>query len=274
MTNEDGDTALREPVLFQHLSVVKVLVREDSDLQYSANEAGETPICIASERGYRDIVFELLDKCTSPAAAGPCGRSALHIATILKDKDEKLIIAAFIYHTIARKGLETGMRIVNPASATANIGDERGNNEDERTFVNRFKEANLIVAALIATVTFTAIFTLPGGYMSEKGPLQGTPVLGKSPAFKSFIVMDAIAMVLSSAAVFFHTVWSLHQSCPWTPLFIGTALLLTTLALAAMVVAFVTATYAVLAYSTGLAIAICVIGLSFFIFLFAVSTKL
>nr|XP_048333627.1 ankyrin repeat-containing protein At5g02620-like [Ziziphus jujuba var. spinosa] len=87
MTNQDGDTALHEAVRFKHLSVVKVLVGEDSDFQYSANEAGETPIYIATERGYRDIVFEILDKCTSPGAAGCCGRNALHIATILKDEE-------------------------------------------------------------------------------------------------------------------------------------------------------------------------------------------
>nr|XP_048322427.1 ankyrin repeat-containing protein At5g02620-like [Ziziphus jujuba var. spinosa] len=87
MTNQDGDTALHEAVRFKHLSVVKVLVGKDSDFQYSANEAGETPIYIAAERGYRDIVFEILDKCTSPAAAGPCGRNALHIATILMDEE-------------------------------------------------------------------------------------------------------------------------------------------------------------------------------------------
>lgn len=40
-----------------------------------------------------------------------------------------------------------------------------------------------VLATLVATVTFTAAFTLPGGYKSD-GPDQGQPVLTRKGALK------------------------------------------------------------------------------------------
>ncbi|KAL7163129.1 hypothetical protein ACSBR2_039263 [Camellia fascicularis] len=42
---------------------------------------------------------------------------------------------------------------------------------------NRRVQTHLIVATLIATVTFAAGFTMPGGYDGNQGPQQGMPVL-------------------------------------------------------------------------------------------------
>ncbi|KAJ6421935.1 hypothetical protein OIU84_026966, partial [Salix udensis] len=66
--------------------------------------------------------------------------------------------------------------------------------------LNKARESHLVVAALIATVTFAAAFTLPGGYKSDKG----TAILAKKAAFIVFLISDAISMVLSISAVFIH----------------------------------------------------------------------
>ena len=127
-------------------------------------------------------------------------------------------------------------------------------------------ESHLVVAALIATVTFAAAFTLPGGYKSdtEDDPNKGTAILSKNAAFQSFVVSDAIAMVLSLSAVFVHFILSLKFFRKFIFLFVF-ALSFTLVAMAAMIVAFVTGTYAVLAPSLGLAIVTCIIGLTFFL---------
>ncbi|KAF3457878.1 hypothetical protein FNV43_RR02538 [Rhamnella rubrinervis] len=76
--------------------------------------------------------------------------------------------------------------------------------------VDNAKEATLAVAALIATVTFAAGFTLPGGYVSNKGMDQGTAVVKKNTAFEAFVITDTIALVLSTAAVF--TCYMTHRT--------------------------------------------------------------
>ncbi|WCJ23942.1 Ankyrin repeat family protein [Euphorbia peplus] len=134
--------------------------------------------------------------------------------------------------------------------------------------LEKAKESHLVAAALVATVTFAAAFTLPGGYISdENNPnLKGTPILSRNAAFKAFVVTDAIAMVLSTSSVFIHfllVMLGYKRRYYWL---IRSAFWFIVVAMGAMVVAFVTGTYAVLAPpSKGLAIVICVIGLTFFL---------
>jgi prophage DNA circulation protein len=90
MTNKEKDTALHEAVRFRHLKVVTLLIETDPNFSYSANDAGETPLYIAAERGFEDVVIEILDECKSPmhGGGGPLGRTALHAAVIWGDKYE------------------------------------------------------------------------------------------------------------------------------------------------------------------------------------------
>jgi len=63
--------------------------------------------------------------------------------------------------------------------------------------INRYRALanNLAIAAvLIATVTFAAAFTLPGGYEND-GPNRGMAILTKKVAFKAFLISDAVAMI-------------------------------------------------------------------------------
>ena len=81
-------------------------------------------------------------------------------------------------------------------------------------------KSHLVVAALIATVTFAAGSTLPGGYVQNGSNNQGMAVLSLPTNgtkgtdrdmatavrenFRNFVVADSIAFLLSMAAIFFH----------------------------------------------------------------------
>ncbi|KAF2309450.1 hypothetical protein GH714_002641 [Hevea brasiliensis] len=141
--------------------------------------------------------------------------------------------------------------------------------------LEKAKDSHLVAAALVATVTFAAAFTLPGGYISdEKDSGKGTPILIKNSAFKAFIISDALAMALSTSSVFIYFIMVMLGYGPKYYWLIKTAFRFIFLAMGAMVVAFATGTYAVLAPSLGLAISTCAIGLSFFLFLFYVLKRL
>ena len=85
MSNEEEDTALHEAVTYNHSEVVKLLIKEDPQFSYGANSEGNTPLYIAADRGFRDLVQVILDKFSSPAHTGIKGRTALHAAVILND---------------------------------------------------------------------------------------------------------------------------------------------------------------------------------------------
>ncbi|XP_011047463.1 PREDICTED: ankyrin repeat-containing protein At5g02620-like isoform X3 [Populus euphratica] len=139
--------------------------------------------------------------------------------------------------------------------------------EEDLSITERGIEAHIVVAALVATVTFAAAFTMPGGYKNE----QGTAVLIKNAAFAVFVISDAIAMVLSTSAIFMHFYWALlgkrgqveedikEKFSDWTSTLIICAI-------PAMVIAFITGSYALLAPSLWLAITICFIGVAFIFF--------
>ncbi|KAJ6297492.1 hypothetical protein OIU78_023110 [Salix suchowensis] len=150
----------------------------------------------------------------------------------------------------------------------------RDKNEEKKKVeaMNKVRESQLVVAALIATVTFAAAFTIPGGYKSK----EGTAILAKKAAFIVFIISDAISMVLSISAVFIHFLSVLYQgsfnrTLETTVMLFRLATSFTMNAMCTMIIAFITGTYAVLHPVLGLAISICLIGLGFFLLLFLVS---
>ncbi|GMY30889.1 isoform 2 of ankyrin-3 [Fagus crenata] len=86
MLNKENDTALHEVIRSNHLEVLKLLIQTDVYCSYSDNEFGETPLYMAVERKSQDLVFEILDNCSSPAHGGPHGRTALHAAVFCNHK--------------------------------------------------------------------------------------------------------------------------------------------------------------------------------------------
>jgi len=163
-------------------------------------------------------------------------------------------------------------------------GEEEKNNEErnkgEEEALSKARESHLVVAALIATVTFAAAFTLPGGYKNDQGPNEGTAILAEKAAFIVFVISDAMSMVLSLLAVFIHFMISLIHGFKMvkdeamdentTGILFGYAMLLTMIAMGTMIIAFITGTYAVLKPSLGLAFSPCLIGLSSFFLMYLV----
>ena len=103
-TNNEKDTALHEAIRNNHLEIVKLLIQEGPDFSYSQNEAGETPLYIAVERGFREVMYHILDKCSSPTHHdGPLGRTTLHAAVIWEnDGNVYLFFSTFQHAWLSR----------------------------------------------------------------------------------------------------------------------------------------------------------------------------
>ncbi|XP_062119781.1 protein ACCELERATED CELL DEATH 6-like isoform X2 [Humulus lupulus] len=144
----------------------------------------------------------------------------------------------------------------------------------QKEVITKMKESSLVTSTLIATVTFAAGFTMPGGYISDEvgHRQQGSAVLRNNTAFQAFIITNTMAMLLSATSVFLniflnisfvegvndHRKWNYYKVC----------MSLTIYALVLMMIAFVTGTYAVLSLSAPLAITTCFIGSLFFVITF------
>ena len=90
--NQEGDTALHEAVRYRHPKVVKLLIKEDPMFTYGPNHKGNTPLYMAAERGFDDLVDIILENSvTSSDHRGLKGRTALHAAVISKHPGNYLI---------------------------------------------------------------------------------------------------------------------------------------------------------------------------------------
>ncbi|KAF9661596.1 hypothetical protein SADUNF_Sadunf19G0085200 [Salix dunnii] len=129
--------------------------------------------------------------------------------------------------------------------------------------LNKAKEPHLVVATVIATVTFAAAFTLPGGYKSD----QGTAILANKLAFKMFLILDAMSMALSSSAVFIYFFLALYQGFLNRTIVVlfKCATLFTTISMCTMIGAFITNTFAVLQHDGVITFSVYFIGYSFFV---------
>lgn len=117
-----------------------------------------------------------------------------------------------------------------------------------------------VIAVLVATVTFAAGLTVPGGFnSSDNGPTsQGLATLGNKWAFQVFIVCDSMAMYCSMTGAFL-LIWSVASDLAYSATIC--AFLLVGAAIFQMSLAFMCAIYLVVSDISWLAYLILVMGI-------------
>ncbi|KAI9194506.1 hypothetical protein LWI28_006657 [Acer negundo] len=141
-----------------------------------------------------------------------------------------------------------------------NRGDPVSSNNDDG-----LGKYHLVVATLIATVTFAAGFTVPGGFVADEGPDKGAAILTKNSAFQAFVIFNTMSMLWSSFAVFNHL--STRPATRKREFYkqISFRHLLIRYAMLAMIGAFLAGTCAVLHNDKKLAISACVVPVAVFV---------
>ena len=130
--------------------------------------------------------------------------------------------------------------------------------KDIKSLTQTYTGNTSLVAILIATITFAAAFTLPGGYSNDAGS-EGLPIMAKKVAFQAFLISDTIAMC-SSLVVAFVCIIARWEDLEFLLYYRSFTKKLMWLAYVATTTAFATGLYTVLAPRLlWLAIAVCVL---------------
>ncbi|KAA8525049.1 hypothetical protein F0562_011457 [Nyssa sinensis] len=127
--------------------------------------------------------------------------------------------------------------------------------------------AVLLVATLVATVTFTAGFSIPGGYKNSE-PDQGIATMLQKVKFQEFVICDSIAMY-SSIIVAVTLIWAQLGDLSSMHVALKVALPLLGIALAMMSIAFMAGVYLVVSKLSWLATLVTFMGANFVITLVA-----
>ena len=148
-------------------------------------------------------------------------------------------------------------------------GDGNGDGKEGSKFVKQVSETNLLVATLIATVTFTAAFTVPGGFNQNGDVDEGLAVLGKKTAFHVFLIANTIAFGLSTTSIFVNFLASMTiREVEFHREVLRRAPIFTTWSIGALLVAFIAGTYTAvphfLGITVGLIICCCLLICLFF----------
>ncbi|CAL4906389.1 unnamed protein product [Urochloa decumbens] len=166
MRDKNGKTALHYAVgTCRPRIVAALLLHQDTD--FTIMDSGGWP-----------VILQLLNNSNEP----PKTLNWNEVFMLLLKADRTAAASPYV-HELAKKSLTNESR------------------KDVRSLTQTYTSNTSLVAILIATITFAAAFTLPGGYSSDAGS-QGLPIMSKKFAFQAFLVFDTLAMCSSLAVAF------------------------------------------------------------------------
>ncbi|XP_075096665.1 ankyrin repeat-containing protein At5g02620-like isoform X2 [Nicotiana tabacum] len=156
------------------------------------NKAGETVLDIAEKFGTPELVSILIEAgATHSKDHGKPPPAAKQLKQTVSDIKHDV-------HSQLQQSRQTGFRVRKIALKVKKLHISGLNNAINNATV---------VAVLIATVAFAAIFTVPGQYVEEKtdGFSLGEANVGRKAAFIIFFLFDSMALFISVAVVVVQT---------------------------------------------------------------------
>ncbi|KAG0480854.1 hypothetical protein HPP92_011712 [Vanilla planifolia] len=221
-TDKKGQAALHMAVKGNNVDIVLELLKPDSSIVNIEDNKGSTPLHIATRKGRPEIVQALTSvEGIKINALNRAGETALAIA----EKSRFDEIAAMLREAGAVVAPENETHM-NPArqlkqtvseikhDVQSQIKQTRQTEMRVQNIRKRLRKlhlgglnnainSNTLVAVLIATVAFAAIFTVPGQYVQTptKGYSLGEANIANDAAFIVFLVFDSLALFISLAVV-------------------------------------------------------------------------
>ncbi|XP_073056879.1 ankyrin repeat-containing protein At5g02620-like [Primulina eburnea] len=229
-TDKKGQTALHMAVKGQNLEVVEELIRVDPLTINMVDTKGNTALHIATRKGRSQIVKMLLaQNVLDTTVVNRSNETAFDTAEKMAHSD----ITAILQEHGVPSVREIKTHLSNPArelkQTVSDIKHEVHNqlehtrqtrervqgiakriNKMHAEGLNNAINSSTVVAVLIATVAFAAIFTVPGQYVDDPKNIPPGMSLGEARIapkipFLIFFVFDSIALFISLAVVVVQT---------------------------------------------------------------------
>ncbi|XP_010927921.1 ankyrin repeat-containing protein At5g02620 [Elaeis guineensis] len=225
-TDKKGQTAFHMAVKGQNVEIVQELLKPEISIIHLEDNKGNRPLHIATRKANLGIVQALLSvEGIDVNAINRAGETALGIAEKCCNEQIAAILREFgavvakeqanpsnpakqlkqtvsdIKHDVQsqlRQTRQTEMRVqkIKKRLQKLHMGG-----------LNNAINSNTLVAVLIATVAFAAIFTVPGQFVEDPTPgySLGQAYVAKKAAFIIFLVFDSLALFISLAVVVVQT---------------------------------------------------------------------
>ncbi|CAN6168258.1 unnamed protein product [Urochloa humidicola] len=210
LVDSQGRNFLHCAVEHDQENAVRFICRKDrfAVLLNAMDYEGNTPLHLAVKYGHPRMVSSLLE--TMSVEVGITNRDGLTAADLAYSYlepglhyflDPRAVVKNILYWTRAPVTLGAGgdhVLLHSRMSNTTPATDDEGLKD-----IDGITATSTIASVLIATVTFAAAFTVPGGYVADDHPRAGTAVLARRFAFRAFVVSDAMAFLCSIVATCF-----------------------------------------------------------------------
>lgn len=225
-TDKKGQTALHMAVKGQNVEIVQELIKPDSSVLSLGDNKGNTALHIATRKGRTQILQSLISsEGIEINATNKAGETPLDISEKLAmpELDGILKEAGAVHSQDHGKPPNAAKQLKQTVSdikhgVQSQLQQSRQTGFRVRKIAKKVKKLHIsglnnainsatVVAVLIATVAFAAIFTVPGQYVEERTPgfSLGQAHIAKKAAFLVFILCDSVALFISLAVVVVQT---------------------------------------------------------------------
>ncbi|ONI12114.1 hypothetical protein PRUPE_4G145300 [Prunus persica] len=250
LLNDKGQTILHAAVLGEQINVVNYILKNPklAGLINEVDNDGNTPLHLAARQHNRKIITTLThDRRVDKTAINEEFSQAVDY--FLGDNfGEKESINLRDLHVLDHLGRSVGIPFfqqqitsdIKKPESPGSVAHKREKRQAHSDQVPKGRDTILLVATLIASVTFAAGLNVPGGFKSD-----GTAALQDSKFFVFFITLDVAAFSLAFIAIFIELIGTIIKF----QLAIPTSTTLIQHSITWMVMAFFSGTLAVMSES-------------------------